>query len=115
MKAMNSFNGPITRWMVLVLCAALALPFSVLPVAAQEPGEPVELALPAPMGSLKIVPIMQELVQMLENPYVEPTRRPSFLAQPLPPLLIQPMSLNPPRFPGTFRPWTIRRFPSWHH
>ena len=108
MKAKTLHKGKrfITRCLALVLSLAMVLPFSVLPAVAQEPGEPVELALPAPMGSLKAVPLMSELVQLLENPYAAPTRRLNFNAGPdnvlgtaddipLPALLVQPLSLNP--------------------
>ncbi|MDO8587929.1 MAG: cytochrome c peroxidase [Armatimonadota bacterium] len=77
---------------------AAAMVFTVLPalpVTAQEAGEPVELALPAPMGSLKTVPLMQELIDILNNPLSAPTRRQSFGGVVLPPLVIHSPALNP--------------------
>jgi cytochrome c peroxidase len=63
-------------------------------VLAQEPGEPVELALPAPMGSLKTVPVTQELLYILRNPGDLPfDRRESSV--PLPPLAVHQLNVNP--------------------
>src|SRR3990172_6469438 len=63
-------------------------------VLAQEPGEPVELALPAPMRSLKTVPTTQELLFILRNPGTLPVpRRESTVA--LPDLAVHALNLNP--------------------
>ena len=90
-------NGSVKKCVTVTLCLALSLggvigPASV--VMAQEPGEPVELALPAPMGSLKTVPTTQELLFILRNPGVLPVpRRESTV--PLPPLAVHALNLNP--------------------
>lgn len=85
---------------LIAFCTAMLF-FATLPAIAQEPGEPVELALPAPLRSLKTVPVTEELIQLLENPYATPQRRRSFLYDSngnevaLPPLLLQPLNINP--------------------
>jgi cytochrome c peroxidase len=87
----NAFNRLRTSLFVTI---ALTFGFTVLPVAAQEPGEPVELALPAPMGSLKTVPVTEELLFILRNPGVLPVpRRDSTVA--LPDLKVHPLNINP--------------------
>jgi hypothetical protein len=59
-RSISESACPVSK-RVMAAMLGLALIFTALLAAAQEPGEPVELALPAPMGSLKTVPLMQEL------------------------------------------------------
>ena len=90
-------NGLLETCVALMLYLGLTFggvigPASV--VLAQEPGEPVELALPAPMRSLKTVPTTQELLFILRNPGTLPVpRRESTVA--LPDLAVHALNLNP--------------------
>jgi hypothetical protein len=100
MKAIRfmPFQAGLTATLATGLAALAVLPvtFTASPIAAQEPGEPVELALPAPMGSLKTVPVTEELLYLLRNPGTLPVqRRASTLPVPLPPLAVHPLNLNP--------------------
>ncbi len=78
--------------------ALLTMLFTLLPTAsrAQEAGEPVELALPAPMGSLKVVPSNQNLFDMLANPFGG-SPNPNFQVHQLTinPLTAQPLRIDP--------------------
>jgi cytochrome c peroxidase len=93
-KSLKSAGLLFKKGLSITLCLSQIL-FAGAPVFAQEPGEPVELALPAPMGSLKTIPVTGEMLQLLANPLAPPVRRASFLPQPLPPLIVQSLTVNP--------------------